>query len=233
VYTRSYPEIGLRADRAYTALKHRLLVGEFPLNTRLAEERLAAMLEVSRTPVREALHRLHSEGLVQRIPDGGYGPVAPDVSVMRDLYEVRRGLEVLALQRPARMGIRHDVVALEQLHGEWIALAEDTSIEAAPEFVLLDESFHVSLAAAAGNPPLVDVLRQVNDRIRLVRMQDFLTAERITETIDDHVAIVEAVLAGRLGDAEDRFSEHLEHSIAVVEERVSRAIARMISGGQP
>jgi DNA-binding GntR family transcriptional regulator len=99
--------------------------------------------------------------------------------------------------------------------------------------VVLDESFHVSLAAAAGNPPLVDVLRQVNDRIRLVRMQDFLTAERITETIDDHVAIVEAVLAGRLEDAEDRFSEHLEHSIAVVEERVSRAIARMISGGQP
>jgi DNA-binding GntR family transcriptional regulator len=233
VYTEPYPAAGLRRDWAYSELKHRLLVGEFPLNTRLVEERLAAMLEVSRTPVREALHRLHSEGLVRRIVDGGFSPVAPDVDVMRDLYEVRYGVEVQALQRPARMGTRHDLVVLERLRGEWVALAEDASVEAHAEFVLLDESFHVTLAEAAGNPPLVEVLRQVNERIRLVRMQDFLTAERITATITDHLAIVDAVLAGHLVEAEGRFSAHLERSMAVVEERVNRAIARMISGGQP
>jgi DNA-binding GntR family transcriptional regulator len=232
VYTRPYPEVGLRADWAYAELKHRLLIGEFPLNIRLAEERLAAMLDVSRTPVREALHRLHTEGLVRRIVDGGYGPVAPDVDVMRDLYELRFGLEVQALQRPARMGTRHDLVALERLRSEWHSLAEDAAAEARPEFVLLDESFHVALAEAAGNPPLVELLRQVNERIRLVRMQDFLTTERITATITDHLAIVEAVLDGDLVEAEGRFSEHVERSVAVVEERVTRAIARMISGGK-
>jgi DNA-binding GntR family transcriptional regulator len=64
-------------------------------------------------------------------------------------------------------------------------------------------------------------------------MQDFLTTERITATISDHLAIVGAVLDGDLVGAEHRFSEHLERSMAVVEERVNRAIARMINGGQP
>jgi DNA-binding GntR family transcriptional regulator len=93
--------------------------------------------------------------------------------------------------------------------------------------VLLDETFHVTLADAAGNPSLTDVLRQVNDRIRVVRMQDFLTEGRIEQTIAEHLAIVEAVLAGDIAAAE----AHLDGSVAVVEERVHRAIARMVSGG--
>ncbi len=74
------------------------------------------------------------------------------------------------------------------------------------------------------------MLRQVNERIRIVRMQDFLTPERITETIADHIGIVEAVLIGDLAAAERRFAEHLDASIAVVEERVGRAVARMMKG---
>jgi len=67
----------------------------------------------------------------------------------------------------------------------------------------------------------------VNDRIRIVRMQDFLTSGRIDETIAEHLGIVEAVLAGDLTDAERRFAVHIGQSIAVVEQRVSAAIARM------
>ena len=93
---------------------------------------------------------------------------------------------------------------------------------------MLDESFHVTLAEAAGNPVLADQLRQVNDRIRIVRMQDFLTAGRIDETIAEHLGIVEAVLVGDVDDAERRFAVHIGQSIAVVEQRVSAAIARMV-----
>src|SRR5262249_7178652 len=63
-----------QGDRAYRELKTRLLVGDFPPNVRLAEERLAAMLDVSRTPVREALKRLQAEGLVAVHRDGGHRP---------------------------------------------------------------------------------------------------------------------------------------------------------------
>ena len=82
-----------RRELAYQSLKHRLLVGDFPPGRRLGEERLAAELGVSRTPVREALSRLHSEGLVERLSDGGYGPVLPDLHLIRELYEIRFVLE--------------------------------------------------------------------------------------------------------------------------------------------
>ncbi|MGF1600212.1 MAG: GntR family transcriptional regulator [Acidimicrobiales bacterium] len=100
---------GRRGDRpplavqAYADLKHRLLVGDFPLGVRLGETALADQLDMSRTPVREALSRLHAEGLVVRHPDGGFSPAAPDLHTISELYEVRRGLEFTALRRG-----RHD-----------------------------------------------------------------------------------------------------------------------------
>ena len=218
---------GRRGDIVYADLKWRLLLGDFPVNVRLGEERLAGALGVSRTPVREALMRLLAEGIVLRASDGGYTPSVPDVALMRHLYEIRIGLELQALHRPARHGARHDVATLEQLRDEWRALRDDDA-EPDPSFVMLDESFHVTLAESAGNPVLADHLRQVNDRIRIVRMQDFLTTGRIDETVDEHLGIVEAVLLGDLSDAERRFALHVSQSIAVVEERVAAAIARML-----
>lgn len=223
----------LRVDRAYSELKHRLLVGEFRLNARLGEERLANLLGVSRTPVREALHRLHAEGFVQRATDGGFEPTSPDVDSMRHLYEVRSGLELQALQIPGRRGTTHDEAMLTALRGEWLALREDGDAAPDPSFVFLDESFHETLALAAGNPVLVTMLRQINERIRLVRMQDFLADGRIDKTIDEHVGLIDAVLAGDLHEAERVFTLHLAASIAVVEERVGRVLARMSTGSTP
>ena len=221
----------LRSDVAYDGLKRRILAGDFPVNVRLGEERLAVLIGVSRTPIREALVRLHAEGLVRRCADGGYEPIAPDVTVIHHLYEVRAGLELQALQRPGRTGTVHDQQLLEELRHDWETFRDEPAEAGDPSFVLLDETFHVTLAEAGGNPSLADLLRQVNERIRVVRMQDFLTPERISQTIDEHLAIVDAVLAGDVATAQARFLAHLDRSVAVVEERVSRAVARMITGG--
>jgi DNA-binding GntR family transcriptional regulator len=148
------------------------------------------------------------------------------VAAIRWLYEVRSGLELQAIQRPARTGTSHDVAALAALVEEWEVLATQEP-EPGPSFVLVDETFHVALAEAAGNPVLVDMLRQVNERIRTVRMVDFLTSDRIASTIAEHAGIARAVLAGDLLDAERQFLGHLDHSQAVVEQRVVAAIARM------
>jgi DNA-binding GntR family transcriptional regulator len=208
---------------AYADLKNRLLLGEFPLNVRLGEERLAALVGVSRTPIREALSRLEVEGLVVRAPDGGFLPVVPDVTGMRQLYEVRVGLELQALRRPSRLGTVHDQEVLEALRSEWVELTHEEP-EAEPGFVLLDESFHLTLAGAGGNPMLVDILRQINERIRIVRI---LVPERVGRTIREHVALIDAVLAGDIVEAERQLVTHIDSSVAVVEERVTKAIARM------
>jgi len=220
---------GLRREHAYDELKTRLLLGDFPLGQRLGEEKLAALLGVSRTPVREALLRLHSEGLIGPHPDGGFHPIAPDVDQVHDLYEVRMALELQALRRPGELGITHDPAELELLRDEWLVLA-DKQPEPDPGFVFLDEDFHVRLAAASGNPSLADLLRIVNERIRVVRMHDFLNAERVRRTVAQHLGILDAVLAGDLPVALARFSRHLGESMAVVELRAAQALARMASG---
>lgn len=232
MYTDSYATAGAtRADHAYAELKRRLLTGEFPLNVRLGEERLAALIGMSRTPIREALFRLHVEGLVERWSDGGFRPVAPDVLVMREIYEVRATLEMSAIRRPALAGTVHDLEILRALRADWIEMGEDGDHEPDPGFVAVDESFHVTLAEAAGNAVLVDQLRMLNDRIRVVRMQDFMVEGRIQATVSEHIGILDALLAGSVDDAEQLLAEHIGSSIAVVEDRVQRAVTRMVQGG--
>ena len=144
----------------------------------------------------------------------------PDVSVIRDLYEVRIGLEHLALSPPVPDGHRARAATVCSSCGTTgRRCATTTDIEPDPDFVLLDESFHVGLAEAAGNPAVVEMLTTVNERIRIVRMQDFLTEERIVQTIEQHLGILEAVLDRDLASAMARFDGHLQQSLDVVEER--------------
>jgi DNA-binding GntR family transcriptional regulator len=230
VYTTSYTGAS-RAEQAYIELKRLLLSGEFALGHRLGEERLAGLIGVSRTPVREALSRLHVEGFVERLPDGGFCPTAPDLERIHQLYEVRIGLERLALRRPALSGEQHDRERLERLQADWIGLREPP-YDTDPSFVLLDEDFHVRLASSAGNAALAELLQSVNERIRIVRVHDFLTPERVERTIEQHLGIVEALILGDVDEAQRRLDAHFGESLAVVEERAARALSRMIGAGR-
>jgi DNA-binding GntR family transcriptional regulator len=223
--------LGPRSQHAYAELKRRLLVGELPLHQRLAEEALAAELGVSRTPVHEALSRLHAERLVERQAQGGFYPVSPAFAETRDLYEVRMALEADAIARPLRAGEPHDRDELMAIRDDWEALGAEAAAadeEAAdPEFVLLDEDFHVRLAWASGNHALADMLVQVNERIRPIRTQDFLSSGRIGLTIEQHLGIVGALLADDVRQAAKLLAAHVGESMAVVERRAAAAFARM------
>lgn len=235
LYTAPDTPSGNRREAVHRFIKTQLLMGDFAINQRLGEERLAAALDVSRTPVREALQRLAAEGLVERHPEGGWRPAVPDVQRIRELYEVRRALELAALRRPSEFGQVHDRSILEGLRDDWRTMAAEEPAPD-PEFVLSDESFHVRLAEASGNGTLAEMLGQVNERIRVVRTTDFLTSERISRTVAQHIGILEALLTDDLRATEMRFANHLSESMAVVEERVTRALARMAaspgSGGR-
>lgn len=204
-----------------------VLLGVFATRERLAEERIAEMLGVSRTPVREAMARLHAERLLRRYADGGYFVTEPDLVDLRDLYEVRIALELRGLVRALEGFAPHDTAVLEPLRDRWRRLERDRP-EPDPSFVEVDESFHMTLVRATGNAVLADTLETVNSRIRPVRMHDFFTEDRIDVTISQHLGIVEAVLANDVDVAVERMRVHVGESMEVVERRAARAITQMI-----
>ncbi len=218
-------------------LKRRLLVGEFAFGHRLGEERLAAMLDVSRTPVREALARLHAEGLVQRHPEGGFEPAFPDMDRIAELYEVRKSLELTAVRRTvgpdaidtAADALPHDRTALLELRRDWEALEDDPGEHADPDFVLVDEDFHIRLAMSSGNTALAEVLATVNERIRIVRVHDFLTEERILATVEEHLGIIDGLLDGTVDTTVERLEAHINESARVASGRAMSAMVRMLA----
>lgn len=217
---------GARRELVRERLSRMVLTGVFPSRERLREESLAEILGVSRTPVREALARLHAERLLDRYADGGYYVAELDLDSLRDLYELRITLEVRGLARSLEGFGSHDPAVLEPLRDRWRALGEDLPAPDAT-FVEVDESFHVSLSRASGNHALAETLETVNARIRPVRMHDFLTADRIEATVAEHLGIVGAVLDGDLVLATERMKVHVGESMAVVERRAASAITAM------
>ncbi|CAO5171904.1 GntR family transcriptional regulator [Frankia sp. AiPs1] len=227
------PATGNLRDHAYVALRSRLMSGEFSFRDRLTEERLAALLGVSRTPIREALTRLAGDGLVEKRPDGGYYPAEPDLGGLRDLYEIRVTLELRGLVRAVETGTVHDPALLEPLRDSWRALREDPP-PPDPDFVAFDEDFHITLSRASGNGELANLLDSVNARIRPVRMHDFVTADRVHLTISQHLDIVEKVLTGDLESSIVALRRHVGESMDVVEKRAARAITQMaLRRGRP
>ena len=217
------------ADRVYAGLREQLLRGDLPVGRRLVEQQLAADFETSRTPVREALRRLEGDGHLVRGPGGRLSPSAPSVKSMRELYEVRVALEELVARRASTSGDRERLVALER---EWRELESGgrqggPAVPRGPDFVHADEAFHLALAGASGNDVAEVLLADLNDRIRILRVHDFTTHDRIAATIAEHLEIVGCVLAGDADAAAAFMRAHVQRSALVVRERVGEALARM------
>jgi DNA-binding GntR family transcriptional regulator len=219
-----------RSNTVYAELRRALMLGEYPLIERLGEVKLAEQFGASRTPVREALMRLESEGLVHRRPEGGFYPSSPNLADIRDLYELRRIIEVGTITRVAETDGRYDQDATRALRDEWAAMLT-TMPEPEPDFVLLDEDFHVGLAAASGNDAVARHLQLVNERIRIVRMQEFLDTERIEKTIRQHLSIVDALLAGDTPGAITLLVAHLDEARHQATVRATAAVERMMTAG--
>ena len=216
---------------AYQEIKSWILMGEVPASIRLREEKIAERIGVSRTPVREAFLRLHGERFLERHIDGGYRVATPSAKLIRELYEVRRALEIFAIRRTIETGADRDLTMLRQLEEDWLVLREDYH-SPDPEFVLLDEDFHGRLAESAGNRQLAEELRRVNERIRPVRSHDFVTSGRLAATVEQHLKILGALIAGDGVKAQDRLDRHIRESQEIVEAASFIALAKMLNAAE-
>jgi len=217
-----------QADRVYEELRDRLTRGGIPIGGRIVEQQLAAEFHTSRTPVREALRRLEGDGHLTRDPSGGLRPRVPSVRAMRELYDVRLVLEELVVRRAASSGDRGSLEALQQ---DWRALGVEHRAgglrSEGAAFVHRDEAFHQHVARASGNDVAASILSDIGDRIRILRIHDFTSDDRIGVTVAEHLEILDAILAGNADEAASFMRAHIQRSAQVVRERIGEALARM------
>jgi len=200
------------AELVYLRIKQdifdfRLLPGD-----RFTEGEVAVRLKVSRTPVREGLQRLEKEGYLRVHFRAGWSVRDLDFRVFDDLYDLRIILEAAAVRQ---LCARAERPRLSELEATWLVGVEDRRSHA-DEVARLDEDFHSSIVAAAGNPEVLRCHRDVTERIRILRRLDFTEPDRVAATYLEHGQILRAILRRRADQAILLLRAHIETSKAEV-----------------
>lgn len=209
------------AESVYENLRDDIFAFRLLPGDRFAENDVADRLQVSRTPVREALMRLQSEGLVRGYFRNGWEVVPIDFSRFAALYDLREMIELHAVRRLCQPGGDKFARARDTLLAEagtvWRVAVVDQLVDGLA-VAALDERFHLMLVAAAGNPETDTVYRQVTEHIRIMRRLDFAYGDCIADTYAEHVAILDAISAGDATRASGLTEQHIKDSHAVVEQ---------------
>lgn len=193
-------------------LRTAIITGLYAQGNRLIEEEIAARLDVSRNPIREALRRLSAEGFVVIEPRRGARVATVDARNARDLFELRRPLEGLVAGLAAQRATPDHVDALWDVVRRGTEAASSGRLDRLPE---LNTEFHGTLAAAADNTLLMSTLGRLSDIIRWVyatRIRD-----RSHQSWAEHAGIVEAVAAGNTALAERLGVEHITKALGAYE----------------
>lgn len=199
-------------ERIHRDLKQQIFDFRLLPGDRFSENEMAAQMQVSRTPVREALMRLQREGFVEVSFRSGWQVRPFDFEQYEQLYDVRIVLEMAAVRRLCEMQPAPDLQALQAI---WLVPAEQR-LDDGPRVCALDERFHLQLVEATGNAEMARIHHDLTERLRIVRRIDFTKAPRIQATYDEHAAILRNILARRADEAQRLLRVHIEESKAEV-----------------
>ena len=181
------------ADKAYRNLRARILDNRMPSGEQFTEKELAATLNMSRTPTREAMLRLAKEGLVEVRPRHGMRVKPVSVADMREIHEVLTALESMAAALAAQRRDCGDYVdRMRKAIREMDSALERDDRRAWAE---ADERFHTLLVMAAGNSRLTELVQTFVDQSHRVRMLTLRLRPKPTTSNRDHEAVVDAVAA--------------------------------------
>jgi len=199
-----------------------ILRGALPPGTRLFQEQLSERYGVSRTPLREAIHRLEAQGLVTKLPNRGVVVRQLSEVELREIYEVRAELEAFAAALATRRVSPEAVARMDAAQAGLSSAIDElrrTGADAAPAALndrisLGNSDFHVAIREAAGNQRLGDVIGSLEDAFpkdyvwRSLRTED----EMLTLNVQEHVAIRDAIADGRTDAARELMRAHVMHA---------------------
>jgi DNA-binding GntR family transcriptional regulator len=187
-------------------LRRLVVEGEFSPGERLVEEHLARRIGTSRTPIREALHRLEQEGLVERRRTGGYRVRPISAQEVEEVSGVRAALESYAVELAAgRLGPEH-LERLECNVADFAAALERGDRKA---LVKLNTDFHQMLYDLAGSQLLTRLISDLAEALRRFRVALLSDPAMAARSLADHRAMLEALRAGRTGEAVEACRSHV------------------------
>jgi len=200
------------AAHVYDAIKEEIFAFRLLPGERFTEGEIAARMDVSRTPVREALLRLQQEGYLEVMFRAGWRVRPLDFAQLDELYDVRIVLELAAIERLCELPERP---ALQELKRVWLVPEAGRATDGL-QVAQLDEAFHQGLLAATGSREMTRMHHDVTERIRIVRRLDFTQKPRIEATYAEHGRVLRAVLQRKAGQARLLLRSHIEASKAEV-----------------
>lgn len=193
-----------RGARVYESLRESIRSGRLPPGERLRETDIAERLGVSRTPVREALRRLQSDGLVTFAPWRGMTVAALDLAQLEELYDMREVLESAAARFAATNASDADVAWLRSLLEEQSAAGSE-----AGALERINRAFHDAIYRAAHNRYLLGALSSLADSLGLLKNTTFSIAGRPESGLAEHRRIVDAIADRDPEAAEDAARRHI------------------------
>lgn len=194
-------------ELVYLELKHKILTGEIVSQTRLMEIDLSEKMNVSRTPIREAIKRLADDGLVKVEPRRGAYVANISIKDMLDVFEVREDMEGFVAKLAAQRISEDEKIILREIAREY-----EEAIEKADDkenIIDLDEKFHNFIVKCCGNETLSELVKYVQElslRFRYLYYNDFSLYE---STAEQHNRIMEAINAGEEEVARDEADAHV------------------------
>lgn len=212
--TTSPPKNVSNSQRAGRALRDLIFSGELWPGSNHLETELAERLGMSRTPVREAVLILESQGLLEVRPRRGVRilPVSPDD--MREIYEVLTVIESVAARKAAEAGyterdLRDLTAAIDRM---------DTAIqeEDRERWAAADEAFHRELVRLGGNKRIMDIFERMSDQVRRAKAVTLHVRPLPLQSNADHRAVLDAIRKGNADAAGQRHTHHRENAMRVL-----------------
>ncbi|MDT9591560.1 GntR family transcriptional regulator [Nocardioides zeae] len=207
------PPVFSKNQYAYDEIKRRILTDDLAAGSVVSQERIAAELGISTTPVREALKRLASEGLVRLDTHRDARVTALSPEEARSLYEVRQAVDPLAAALAAERRTDDDLAEI----GRTLAALDPITAAGDLDALAAHRAFHRAVYRASHNEPLVEVLEGLwdkADRYRQVGLRAQADSEEdVARVRAEHQALADAVVAGDTARAEQVMRDHVAHSL--------------------
>ena len=194
-------------------LRDRIVQGDLAPGARLNERVLCEQLGISRTPLREAIKMLATEGLVELMPNRGAIVTPLKAANIADTLAVMGTLESLAGELACTNASEAEIAEIRALHFEMLAHHARGDLAGSFKF---NQLIHLRIIEASGNPVLANTYRQLNANVRRARYMANLSPERWDAAVREHEEILGALASRDAARLKRLLAEHLAHKVASV-----------------